>query len=59
MKDLIIGEKNKDIQHKNFIIALVTCALETTCKQKDSGLRIHQQILPQSTKGLTAVLLLQ
>lgn len=36
MKDLIRGEKYKDIQLKIFIIALVICALETTCKQKET-----------------------
>lgn len=36
MKDLIRGEKTKDIQLKIFIIALVICALETTCKQKEA-----------------------
>lgn len=36
MKDLITGEKNKDIQLEIFIIALVICALETTCKQKET-----------------------
>lgn len=36
MKGLIRGEKNKDIQLQIFIIAFVICALETTCKQKET-----------------------